>query len=204
MWKLIALAAAVLGASVPADAQDGSEVLAERTPEGAVAFLDQFLRDMGARGRFLLYFPNRWGRSDRRRFQDWRLAVDGEPESTNKGMASAAIVALVAQAPCQTDFTLTDLHYAGTTGGSVDPYDLLISAPGQSAIYRMDWSQVSVVRVTPIRSNLVSAQGYPLNFYTMRGGFGEFYFRTLEEANRAAFAMDFLRAACVPRSTTGF
>jgi len=203
MSRVFLLGALAVFVSVTATAQDGSEVLAERTTASANAFLDQFLRDSRARIRVLTFFPNYYGGSDRKRFQNWRIVVDGEDYNTQQVMANAGVVA-VTQHDCVSDFTLNDLRYRGSGGGQLDPYDVPLTAPGQTATYRINWSQVLRATVTQLRDDSASSPGFHLNVYMASGSFADFVLPTLEEANRLAFAMEFLRAACVPRSTTGF
>lgn len=204
--RRLALIAAVLSAlSLPAVAQDGSEVLVERTPAGANIFLNEFLRESGSRVSVFAFYPNRWVRSDRARFQNWRFPNDGESfQSTNWGTVVGSFVGVTQPQNCVSHFQLTDFRYRGTTGGGVDPYDLSVSRPGETREYALKWSKVTLIHVNPVRMNLANYLPFGMAMFTVDGQLIQFEFRTVEDANRAKFAMEFLKAACVPRSTTGF
>lgn len=203
--RCLVLAAALSVIGSTAAAQDGSEVLVERTPAGATAFLNEFLKESGSRAGVFVYFPNRWVDSDRARFQNWRVARHGESyQSTNWGVGNGSVIGVTQPQECNSQFQLTDFRYRGTTGTRVDPYDLLISAPDQVVNYDLQWSKVSLITVSNIRSDSAFSVGFVMLVFTVDGQLAQFEFRTIEDANRVKFAMEFLKAACVPRSTTGF
>lgn len=194
---LIFASSLTLGTS-PVAAQDGSEVMVERTPESAVAFLDEFLRETRTRANVYVDFPNFYRGGNRRRFQDWRLKRDGEAVSSTQMMADTTIASISYPASCVSDVILTDLHYQGQL--DANRFDLIFSSPGQAVPYRIDWSEVSILIANEVRE----ADGYGLVLIKRNPDLIVFKFQSLEELRRAEFAMKFLQAACVPRSTTGF
>lgn len=198
---VLAAAFSVIGST--AAAQDGSEVLNERTPAGANAFLDEFLRDSGARVSLSTFFPNRYSRSDRARFQNWRLRQNGEREfSSNWEQSNASFVSATQTAPCRTRFTLTDFRYRGAVANEPNPNGSSIATPGQTVSIEVDWSKVTAIVIPSLKLN--ASQGFVIPFWMEDNLNPAFELSTVEAANRVGFAINYLRSACAPRPTSGF
>lgn len=202
-FRSVVLAAALSVMSLPALAQDGSEVLSERTPAGANTFLDEFLRESGARVSVSTFFPNRYGRSDRVRFQNWRLRQNGEREfSSNWEESNASFVSATQTAPCRTRFNLTDFRYRGAASNETSPYGSSISTPVQTLSIEVDWSKVTAIVIPSLKLN--ASRGFVIPTWMDDNLNPAFELSTVEAANRVGFAINFLRGACAPRSTSGF
>jgi hypothetical protein len=200
----LALGAALAMFASGAFAQDGSEADIQRTPAGANAFLNDFLGRNRAIASVHVTMPNMYGRSEAKRWRGWYLTPEGEAQSTNQSLAEARVVAVNADNPCVSTLKLTNFHYHGTTGGNVDPYDVVLGADGPITDYHLDWSKITTL-ILPDLPNSGLNPGYVIVLYSKNPNTNVYFtLATLADAKRARFAMEFLRVACVSKSTTGF
>lgn len=190
----------VLGMGASATAQDGSESTIARTREGAQQFLREFLPTSIVRAAVRVVAPNA-NAHPRRMWQGWRFGVvsDLSPDSQSNPLeAIADVVGFEATSPCVTSVRVSGLRRPRIAGQNWD--DPPITTGGQVVEIVIDWSRVTATSAGGddsyglVTLDLSGRDQVPINFQFDRG----------TEATRVGFAMEFLRAACVPISATGF
>ena len=150
------------------------------------------------------FTANIWGGSDRKRFRDWFVASDEQMNSTNVNFSSAKVEQVQQSAPCTTTFRLTDVHFRRSTGGRFDPYDMPAGTTANQARVSVDWARIVRTTRSEMRQPDGPFAGYSVYLFMLNKIPISFAFPRTEDANRAQFAIEFLRAACAPKSTTGF
>ena len=194
MRALAAVAALLASLAVaPAQAQDGSEGTAQRTPESAQRFLSEFF----AQGGFDTFV---------------NVRVEGDAlvpfrwTENGRTFAFGSVQRWTATGRCNSRVDIGNIRTISEGPG----YGL----PPQSIAIDIDWSKVLHTSVEPARTFQVRAAD---GSATSRTYFGiaasvrdrEFVlpglvFVSKEDADRVGFALDFLRRECGFKSDTGF
>ena len=102
-----------------------------------------------------VHFPHRYGRSERKRWTEWRLLPAGGDYAALEHSSVKTRIAAVRQVDrCTSEFHLADFHYRGTSGGYLDPYDVALATTAPAVPYRIDWSEaLSFATASPVRHN---------------------------------------------------
>jgi hypothetical protein len=193
---VLAFAAAFLITS-GAHAQDGSEQTATRTPEGANKFLAEFLPSSGGLLRSLMVAPNLYRSKSSSRWRGWRFPTPNDPLSSPWVDVRARVVGVSASDPCITVLSLTDFLSGGEQ--QFDDPTTAISPAGEVRTLAIDWKDVSAIYL--YEGDGPSTLQITRKDNKVAPGFS---FPRGEAGKRVKFAIEFLRVACVPKSTTGF
>lgn len=195
MRFVISLVAALCATS--AFAQDGSEQTATRTIEGANQFLGEFLPTSGGMMQMSIFAPNLYRSSGMKKWIGWRFITPLDTYNTNWVGVRSRVVRVSYSDKCVTVFNLTDFLHGGD-GPYADP-TTSIAPQGEVRDLSMDWRAVEFIHLYDAELPSV------LTITRKDNKVGPYFtFPNASAAKRVKFAMDFLRAACVPTSTTGF
>lgn len=199
--RILAFALAALTLATPAAAQDGSEMAGARTVESAQRFLSE---TFGA-GRFPVWMHLK--------------SVEGiyRPQMHQFRTPEGFIGSGVTQSWIATDQCNSVLTVSGARPVYDDPdfQKVAYDSPPQVIAFQFQWDRVShavahetaspvLVRQTedpPVQRSMFAMQVSGDPEATM---LPIFYFPTSDLAKRVAFAMEYLREQCAPKSDTGF
>lgn len=194
-FPFAALTIAALALAAAAAAQDGSEAGKERTVEGAQAFLKTFYEDHSSAGEFVIWVNG----------SQWLPYQEAKPAGHHFAFLSGDVARAEAQDRCTTTFHLerirTKRFFANTPS-------VTLQMPAGGVSRRVDWSRVTRVRVRDDDryddDGSTVKTGATLVAVGSKGDEFDLVFGAKEDAERVAFAMDFLRENCSVKSDTGF
>lgn len=197
--RALPLALAALTLTAPAVAQDGSETAEKRTVEGAQKFLSEYYSQTSARLKSGGYTLN----------GHW--SIEKLPGSTHE-MAEGTIVKFEPVDRCKSKFIMSPaIKYRWRASDPRVP----ITADSGRLVVDVDWSKITRLEV---KDDWYFEEGGPNSVSTgstmiliwmkkaTEGGDASFFpiHATKEEAERAAFAMQFLKEQCGFKTETGF
>lgn len=180
--KAVISALLPLIAATPTAAQDGSEATVAKTVEGAQAFLTDFYQRYPAGGQV-------WGYQAGTQW-NWKEA----PGATFRTL-DGSIVALASSGRCRSEVRLERLYK--TRHDFDDPFVPFDGDPSFLTV-TIDWSKVKLVRVGE-QSIWKAGERIPFR-HVVAVNAGDrsirFTHHSEADANRAAFAMEFLKLEC--------
>lgn len=197
--RALAAVAALLGslAGVPAQAQDGSEGTAQRTPESAQRFLSEFF----AQGGFGAHTTVRTDKGD----YAPNIQAETDNDSTKVDATFSTVAGWSSADRCRSRIDLANMR-------ALDPqWDRTYNDPPRTMAYEFDWSRVTAVetgagqvQIRPTEAAPTIAHSSYLIIRYKDFELPTLLFATAEEAERIRFAAEFLRMSCGFKTDTGF
>lgn len=202
--RRIGLTLLMLATAASAAAQDGSEGSAQRTAESAQRFLSEFAGQAGFYA-YLMLLERDGGLVPQNEGDTVRYEQDG----------SLAALSLVGPVTGWTAVDRCRSRIEMENPRSMNGASRLHKSPPASVVREIDWSRALSASASgtpspwniPDGSGHTSARSYFSTGVGMRNGVAAaplFLFQTKEDAERVAFAFDFLRRECELKSDTGF